>query len=261
MSRLVVGPWVGEFGWELMSWQGRARKLAEQFDEVIVCSRPGHELLYADFADRYVTHYVDGLKDCYTIKNFDRGAYKRIDDHLAGLGGSRFRPGKLFTLDAQKFIKYGCDTYIHGYDVLVHARKEIGKRKHHSYPIRAWESIVASLIHRGITVAAIGTEAYLPPGALDLRHLPLMHIADAMAACKVVIGPSSGPMHLASLCGAKHIVWTDQGRYSAIGGTNRKRYEERWNPLRTHVRVIDRYGWHPPAEKILEAVLEEVGYA
>jgi hypothetical protein len=259
MRRLIVGPWVGEFGWELMSWQGWARRVSQDFDEVVVCSRPGHELLSADFADRYITHNIDGVKDCYRIRGFDKGAYAELDSELNKLGGTRLRPGKLFPLNEQAFIKYGVEGHVARYDVLIHARKEIGKRRHHSYPRHRWEPLVAALISRGITVAAIGTEAFLPFGALDLRGLTLKYVADTMAACKLVIGPSSGPMHLASLCCTPHVVWTDQGQYSAIGGTNRLRYERLWNPFNTPVRVIDRFGWHPPEEDILSVVLKELG--
>ena len=50
MRRLIAGPWCGEFGWELMSWQGRIRELSRSYDETIVCSDDGHQALYADFA-------------------------------------------------------------------------------------------------------------------------------------------------------------------------------------------------------------------
>jgi hypothetical protein len=258
MNKLVVGPWVGEFGWELMSWQGRARKLAERYTEVVVCSRVGHELLYADFADDFISHSIDGVKDCSSIRGFDVEAYRRLDARLNKLGGVRFKPGGIFRQNEQTFVKYGHGAHVTKYDILVHARRHIGKRSHHAYPLEEWDKLVLKLIGEGLTVAAIGTEAFLPHGAVDLRSMPLFYVANVVAASKLVIGPSSGPMHFASLCGTKHIVWTDKGYYSALGGTNRARYERLWNPFKTPCRVIDDYGWDPPVDSLFAVILEEL---
>ncbi len=47
---LIVVPYVGEFGWELMNWQGRVRHLArlDDFERVVVCAQPDRRPLYAD---------------------------------------------------------------------------------------------------------------------------------------------------------------------------------------------------------------------
>jgi len=78
---------------------------------------------------------------------------------------------------------------------------------------------------------------------------------DNMAATRLVVGPSSGPMHLASLCGTPHLVWTDQIRYSAIQVNNRKRYETLWNPFCTPCWVLDTQGWAPLPSFVLEEIL------
>jgi ADP-heptose:LPS heptosyltransferase len=180
---------------------------------------------------------------------------------LSHLTGDVLQPGGLLPDNHQEFIRFGNPNHVKGYDLLIHARKPIGKRKRHSYPIAYWEVIVHDLVRRGITVACIGTEAFMPPGAIDLRGLPLKYVVDLMAVCLVVAGPSSGPMHLASLCGARHVVWTDKSYYSAIRGGNRRRYEQVWNPLRTPCRVIDEYGWHPKPEVLVPIIAEEVDNA
>ena len=51
---LLAGPWVGEFGYELCQWQGFVRKLSREYDDTIVVSRPGHEVLYSDFCSKYI---------------------------------------------------------------------------------------------------------------------------------------------------------------------------------------------------------------
>ena len=66
-------------------------------------------------------------------------------------------------------------------------------------------------------------------------------------------------MHLSSLCGTPHVVWTNTA-VTAVGNvTNRERYEKLWNPLGTRVVVVDQpHGWNPEVEQILEAVKGEL---
>jgi len=54
---LFVGPWLGEFGWELARWQGGIRNVVMRTGvrdryRVIVMGDPGHEVLY-EYADEY----------------------------------------------------------------------------------------------------------------------------------------------------------------------------------------------------------------
>ena len=51
---IIIGPWVGEFGWELFSWQGYCRAISKKYEKVIVISRPGNNFLYSDFCDIYL---------------------------------------------------------------------------------------------------------------------------------------------------------------------------------------------------------------
>jgi ADP-heptose:LPS heptosyltransferase len=87
-------------------------------------------------------------------------------------------------------------------------------------------------------------EAAWLKGTEDLRSIELKKICDIMRNSECVFGPSSGPMHLASLCGAPHIVWSTS--------KNKTRYEENWNPLSTPVLFLDKHGWHPTAEYVVE---------
>jgi len=50
MRVLVTGPYVGEIGWELMSWQARVRRVFETggFDRLVVLGSAGRSAFYAD---------------------------------------------------------------------------------------------------------------------------------------------------------------------------------------------------------------------
>ena len=46
MQKLIAGPWVGEFGWELFAWQGYIRALSRNFEQTTIIARPGAKPIY-----------------------------------------------------------------------------------------------------------------------------------------------------------------------------------------------------------------------
>jgi ADP-heptose:LPS heptosyltransferase len=256
MHRLVAGPWTGEFGWELFSWQGLIRKAARDYDETIVCGPPNSEALYSDFTSKYLVVSIPGVRDCWRVETKEREALAAAKDQLRKFGGDWLQPFGPIPVDKQRFIKFGKKGNAPGADVIVHARKAVGKRPEHAWDPKHCDEVVRRLIERGRTVFAVGlsAEAYCPPEAKDCRDVPLYFLMDTLASSRLALGPSSGPMHLASLCGTPHLVWTDTSVYSAIGATNRARYESLWNPLKTRAIVLDSEGWRPSVESVLAAV-------
>lgn len=259
-NRLVAGPWLGEFGWELMSWQAFVRKAAKGYDEVYVCSREGHEPLYRDFCKQFIPHPIGGLKDCCHTGLVDQRQIRAVNDYLRGLGGDRLIPEKLIPIEQQSFVRFGSKEHGkrlgYNFDIIVHARKPIGKRPGHSYPLNRWNELIRRLPK--CRIACIGNEAYAPEGTVDMRVAPMQDCMDAIASATMCMGPSSGPMHLASLCGTPHMVWTDTKYYSAIGCDNARRYHLLWNPLRTPCKVLDLYGWLPTVDQLVRAVEEQL---
>ncbi len=259
MKRLVIGPFCGEFGWNLLNFQGFARKAAVGYDEVIVCSHDGCEALYKDFATRFVPHRLAGLKDCMGAANLDMQVLKNTKAYLRTLGGDTINPTALIPIESQHFIKFGSKErgkrLGYNFDMVIHARKPIGKRPGHAWPLQYWNQLVKKLDK--YRIAAIGTEAHLPDETVDMRACGLQDTMDLVAATKLTIGPSSGPMHLASLCKTEHVVWTDNKVYSAIGTTNRVRYETLWNPFKTPCTIIED-GWMPSVESIYRVIEERL---
>lgn len=255
-KRLVAGPFVGEFGWELMQWQGLVRRMAHGYDEVHVAAPKGHEALYQDIANfHYIPLEPYGTPDCWRIESDLGYSIQPTLSLLRKMRGDLISPAGRMAISQQRFIRYG--TKRAEADVVLHARGPIGKRPQHAWPQEDWDVLVNHLHDEGIhRIVAIGTQAYCPAGARDFRHAPLQEVMDLLAGASICIGPSSGPMHLASLCGTPHVVWTDDQIYGAIGTTNRVRYETLWNPLKTPVTVLDQHGWHPPAKVVLAATLK-----
>jgi len=99
-------------------------------------------------------------------------------------------------------------------------------------------------------MACIGTpnDSLWIPGTYDFRGVGLQRVMDLMANAKLVVGSSSGPMHLSSLVGTVHMVLTDK--------INLRRYQYDWNPFNTPVKIIDEYGWKPPPQEVEKLIKE-----
>ncbi|MBL7076040.1 MAG: hypothetical protein ISS31_01085 [Kiritimatiellae bacterium] len=243
---LFAGPWVGEFGWELMDWQGYLRALRGRYKRIIVSARPSSKALYDDFCDEFVPHGIRGESNAHTIFGIENphelarvlNAIPANCDHLPPL---RYIPQ-----DEQSFIRFGGDHSDEtAPDILVHARGRASVPGR-NWPVEQWQHLAALLQEEGMTVGCIGLRnATLEvEGVVDYRDLPLAETMQLMSSCKCVVGPSSGAMHLASLCGSPHVVWTDRKSYG-MGKTSREKYESWWNPLQTPVAVMDESGFSP----------------
>lgn len=257
---LFAGPWVGEFGWELMNWQAFLRALRPRYERIVVSSRASSQALYGDFCDEFIPHGIHGQANAHVA--FDIRNPEEFDRILAAVpaGADVLPPLRYVPSDAQAFIRFGDPKRApSGIDVLIHARgrKEVAGR---NWSARKWMEFIATLQKDGVRVGAIGlASATLDlPGVLDFRDRPLTETMSVMAAARLVAGPSSGPMHLASLCGAPHLVWTDRRTYG-MGMTSREKFETWWNPLGTPVRVLDAEGFDPTVQSVVGAAVAILG--
>jgi len=84
---VYVFTFIGEFGYELLNWQGTLRKWVKENkkeeDEIVVCSRKGLDLMY-EFADYYLDiSQLDSIQnvvaDCYTSYVFLDGTGPHLD--------------------------------------------------------------------------------------------------------------------------------------------------------------------------------------
>ena len=275
MSQLLVYPFIAEFGWHLMMYQGHCRYCSNKFDRTIVFCLKEMEYLYQDFATEiHIVSVHGGTPDLWSRG----GEYKVTGGELLAKYqaesdatvkptksemmnpniGHHYMPlNKLYGLRAQD-----------GYDLLIHARADKKKTIYgdRNWPVNKWEKLVKHLATNSgghIRMASIGSlgGADHIEGTGDLRGVPIeklcMHINYAM----LTIGPSSGPIHLASLCQCPHVVWTDKRIWNlgmGRSGTNRKRYTKVWNPFKTYVSVIDHEGWQPKFKTVFDEVTHQL---
>jgi hypothetical protein len=265
MRALVTDVCVSEFGWELMEWQGYVRSMARDYKKVVISSTDGFFPIYSDMKPIYIPHRIRGSRDCHrmrpgSIENRDEVLRVRaeIDETALRLRRKGYKIHRIASIpvkkdravgmrrpiERQKFIKYGIATCIDDpFDMIIHARN---RRERYpsggaNYPLDRWNVVLGELSKRGLTkIAAVGTKdaAFAPAGTVDLRGIPLDNLMNHMAAAKIVIGPSSGPMHLASLCKTPHMVWATSRRQEVIQRRNRDRYLSYWNPFKTPVEIV-----------------------
>lgn len=252
MRTLVAGYWAGEFGWELMCWQAKLRAMVTRYGRVVIGCEAGHEPIYQDFADEFLVHH--GLITKRNMWLCNQRVPEISRDVVAGYDGDYLAPTKPFCQgdQLQEFIRYGERNLIapaDRYEVLIHARStENYDTAYRNYPIEKWAEVVSG--SHPARMASVGSVAgaWHIKGTDDLRGIHMKCLMDHMAAADVVVGPSSGPIHLASLCGTPHLVWSKEKR-EVVGTGNKERYTRLWNPLKTQCVFIE--SQHPDPEEVL----------
>jgi hypothetical protein len=257
---LFAGPWVGEFGWELMHWQGFLRKLAPSYEKVIVSCRAGQEALYSDFAHEFVLHDVRGTADCNRLLVVENPQELARVMALVPAGADHLRPLGAQPHERQVFRRFGERREKIATDILIHPRGR-GHGSDRNWSRENWERMLDLVRPLGLKIGCIGLTSAtqeLTGDFTEFRNRPLSESLDLIASTRLVVGPSSGPMHLASLCGTAHLVWTDRARY-ARGLTNRIKYEHTWNPHGAQAIVLDEWGFQPTPEIVAGEIAKFFG--
>ena len=249
MRTLFAGPYFGEFGHEVMG-TGLLRPHARHFERVIVCSRPACAPLYEDIATEFRPHSIQ----CVPMANRSTGATMPTEETIQSHTpqGCEYFPvpncGDQYT--EPKIIKLG---HYHQLGTVrsewrgvgvVHARNR-AHEPGRNWPQKQWAQLVEWILGKGIVqrLVCVGTvdAALMVEGCMDMRGCDLKTQMDIGASATFAVGPSSGWMHLASLCGCPHMTWVGGKEHVYV----KRRYIDRWNPLRTRVRVINERTWQP----------------
>lgn len=265
-KHLIAGPWAGEFGWELYAWQGYVRALSRNFDKTTIISRPNSNYLYKDFADEFIGYTPSGgASDSFFMHNFDTAsAFKNIikENNIDLTSNTTlFTPRRMgnppythYTIPIKvgnyelvpEYHMYGEKTD-NEYDYIFHIRdREL--RRDDNWDIGNWIKL-RKLLGEDKKIACIGTykqSGYIS-GTDDHRDKPLKDVCDLIKSSKAVFGPSSGPMHLTSLCGVPHVVWSIKDHI---------RYTKNWNPFNTPILYLNEFGWRASPEYIHQRFLD-----
>jgi len=257
MRVLYAGPWKGEFGWELCGWNPAVRAFAEQYDRVVVASHAASGYLY-EFADEFIPLEAKGWSVCGgrlqgSPPVVDANCHLRPESVLKGIG---------ILLDGEyprRWRRLAPAPPPPVADILCAFRppkEHISKPQANaskSYPREMCERLVRILMLQGLSVACYGgLDNWWFEGTEDLRSMPLSKQCDALGGAMCAVGPSSGTIHLASLCGCPHVTWYIPPTHPRL----KERYSKGWNPFGTPVWFLD--GKPPRPEKVADSVLRAV---
>ena len=256
---LLAGPYVGEFGHELMDWQACIRSCVPRYREVHVITYPGRALLYPD---------------C-------KVHFHGIPPEKAGYKHGRFTPGELDAIARTKAaelglrnydmlgIRHTCSQYHRKYiltqkfellvrkplegpscDVAFHFRRihKEGPDDSRNYPLEMCDELASLCLQEGLRVRCVGHPLYshCPEGVEDCRSEDIATSAKMIGASRILAGELSGPMHLAQLCGTPILIWApDQWR---IDNCNR------WNIFGIPTFVVANDTSRPSTEHVMKVL-------
>jgi len=274
---MLAGPWIGEFGWEVMCFQATVRAYAKdnEFDYVVVGTRKGNKFLYEDIVAGGRGEVVEFD---FPVDQINMWRNDGVD--LNSLVSS----GKLWDLTDCKWLKPDdympertklradyisykqhriLTTCIPTPTVLVHVRNaQHGKSSFRNWSINHAKRVVEKMIDHGLPVASIGLRATSlhVPGTLDLRGVDLNLLSHVMSTARVLVGPLSGPMHFATLCSLPQVTWVTHIHHEI-------RVRQTWNPFNTPVTVLrapldtywrERKLWIPDIDTVVNATFDAI---
>lgn len=252
---LVAGPYVGEFGHELMDWQPWVRAQVGRYEQVHVITYPGRDYLYPGCQ---VHHHDVALE-------------------TAGYKHGRFSPAQLAAMARQKAAELGLQDYdlmtalnicttrhqrhllparfeLLGEppaagavrDVAFHFRQvnKAGPDDTRNYPLELCDRVVEFCRARGLEFFCIGHPrySYCPPGVADRRTEDLAASVAAIRSARLLAGELSGPMHLAQLSGTAILIWAP--------GQWRLDNCARWNVFQVPTYIVTNEVRHPSPEEV-----------
>lgn len=243
-KRLLLGPWVGEFGPEVTLFAPRVRYLSASH-EVWVAARPQNEALYSGCAARFIGLSL-GSWDCavHKCRDFPRFQPRKFWDAL-GVAGERRSPSfeSLMKLARNRQVapqRYGRPQ--ERGEVLVHCR-DIISRKHLKRRRNFDAGRMAELVPEATISIGDPRASLHVPGTHDLRGAPLVELFDVFRSARILVTPDSGATHLAHHCDCAAVHWGD--RHPADRPS--------WRPFMATAPSID-LGTLPEMEKIHRGV-------
>ena len=265
---LFAGPWVGEFGWELFCWQAYVRSLSKFYDKTVCISSTHTKFLYDDFCDQFIefdpeegeykdSYYKVGfnvtkdLLQTLMMKTSIISSHTKVDILVPRRIGdpprTHFTEEFMFGEHRVKplYKKYGIKREEYKDFIVVHARSRT-VRPEDNWSEKKWIFLVDNLRKAGyINVVSIGlrAESMHVKGTIDMRECEQQTLLNLLASAKCIFGPSSGAMHLASLCGCPQVVWSTDYNFT--------RYTKNWNPFETKVLFLSEQGWQPDPQYVL----------
>lgn len=254
---LVAGPYTGELGWEMMVWQGYVRAIGRRYSKVLVISYPSSSVLYEN--STFVAHDKTLIESGFGLGAMSRRSNQElirncVRNRLASKEYDIFLPNDLNRITRRLLLRpifvrlKAKRSDATKFDIVFHFRDfERPGDKRKSYPHAYANRLFMLCAQGGLTCVCIGHPdmSYCPEGCEDRRSLDMAVAIDVISNSHVIVGGSSSPMHLASLCAKPIVVWIGDG-------ADIERYISYWNPHKSPVYVVTDKSFQPAPEDVFE---------
>ena len=256
---LLAGPFAGEFGYELMQWQGFVRARKPYYQSIHVLTYPGRDYLYEGCYVHY--HDIDLKKAGYWYGQLSPEQARRMAEAKAAEIGledydifntsllcTRYHKILFWRQDFKLFEEPPLTPEIRDVAFHIRAVKKDGPDNSRNYsPARAAE-LVRLCREQGFSMLCIGHPDYsiCPEGVEDFRSVDLRRTVAAISSARVVCGELSGPLHLANLCGKPTVLFAD-GQWRIDGCLS-------WNPFRVPIYIVANDTMQPEPARVFVAL-------
>ena len=272
---LIAGPYIGELGWEIFTWQPMIRHIWLDHDciNTIIYTGPGRKLFYRFAAEvRTLPNMPVHEAECMAWHDMPRyvNDFKRIISQVERVGKEEFKgnvaifsPAHLKKLNDLALEKgfpdlfYGdpirAEELLPGVEgAVVLCVRDRAMSDFRNWPYARWGELATTLLpHAPVVLVGqvrdrVAWSQAMPIGVIDLTgRTTLDDFICVMGKTRLAVGGSSGALHLASRCGVDHLVWGAQHAASRYLETN-------WFGADFQYRAND--GWLPAVEDIANAV-------
>jgi len=279
MKTLVAGPYCGELGWEVFTWQPMVRNifLSNDYDQCIIYTGKGKELLYPFAAEvRTLPNVPKHEAECLAWHNFHKYKEEFVEliKQMAETVQKEFPEGlQIYTFSALEHLNY--EYFDRGYPDLLTGnknKKEFAKQfnlkysekpvltfnvrdremsDHRNWNYIEWGKLCECLSDRfdinlvGLIRDKESWENVIPENVNDLTSKTTINdCINLFQHTDLTIGGSTGMTHLAARCNSPHLVWGNEKVLLRCAQTN-------WfgTPYKVYL-----WGWEPKPEQIAEKV-------
>lgn len=261
---LVVGPYAGEFGIEIIKFQGFVRALAPKYEKVYVITYPGREPMYSGDNITVHTHDFDLTTAGYWYGKRSFAELNEVATQFARTQGLEefdvFNTNLLCTglhrrmLWAQKHKPFKPSSK-HGQlecDLVFHFRAidKAGPDASRNYRSELAESLARSCVEKGWHCVCIGHPDYSLcfDGCEDRRTETLAETIAVLCSGKMLVGELSGPVHLAIYCDRPVVSWAPE--------PHRMQYARAHNPFHVKIQCVSETTTNPPPEQVVRTISE-----
>jgi hypothetical protein len=253
--KLFAGPYAGEFGYEVMQFQGYVRARRQHYEQVHVLTFPGREYLYEGC--QVHSHDLDLKTAGFWYGRLGPAEMKNMADAKARELGLEdydiFNPSLLCTKYHKRLFWHQEFRLLQEeplapklYDLVLHFRaiNKVGSGPSKNYPPKMADELARRFIDSGLSVCCIGHPdyAYCAVGCTDYRSVQMDQTVAGICSARLGVGGSSGAMHLMNVCGKPTVVWGDLASL-------------RWNPFRVPIHMVSETAWQPAPEEVHRAVV------